>query len=98
MPYVTCPKCAGRGRPRFPRYLEPCVLCGGTGELPADFAEQTAAPRRGKVWASCEDCLELRWCVWVERDGLQVPLCARCYTREKHPHLLEVGAEETLAV
>jgi hypothetical protein len=33
-----------------------------------------------------------------ERDGLQVPLCACCYTRQVHPHLLEVGADEALPV
>jgi len=97
VPYVICPKCAGRGRRRFPDE-GPCDLCGGPGALPADFAEKTAAPRREKAWASCEDCFELRWCVWVERGGLQVPLCARCYTREVHPHLLEISAEDALPV
>ncbi len=98
MPLVDCPKCGGTGRRRFPNEREACELCGGTRELPADFAERTASPRREKRLASCEDCLEMRICVLVERDGLTVPLCAPCYTREMHPHLLVVPTAESLPV
>lgn len=86
-PLVDCPDCGGRGRPH-PNDPEPCPLCGGEGGIPADFAAKTAPPRREGVQASCEDCFEIRWCVHVERPARTVPLCARCYTREVHPHLL----------
>ncbi len=91
VPFVDCPKCGGRGRRPFPNDRVPCDLCGGHGEIPADFADKTAAPRREGYLASCEDCLEIRYCINIERNGRTVPLCAHCYAREIHPHLL-VGA------
>ena len=92
VPFIMCPKCRGRGRHRS---WEPaCDLCGGFGDLPVDFAERTAAPRRDKTLTSCEDCLELRTCVTVERDGLSVPLCAPCYAREMHPVLATIVMAE----
>ncbi len=87
-PWTDCPKCGGRGRRPFPHDIEACDLCGGHGEIPADFADKTARPRRKGCRASCEDCLEIRICVNVERAGHTVPLCAQCYARDQHPHLV----------
>lgn len=96
VPFIDCPKCRGRGR--RPSEHEPCDLCGGNGALPADFAEMTGRPRWEGYRASCEDCLNVRICVNVERDGLTVPLCARCYTREMHPHLLAFSVDDALPI